>query len=425
MTISNNENNGRLDSYERPGFPLHHKTGEPSRIHLNVNTGTSHTGNHVLHEGHVSVEGRLPSHHTHQQPHHGLVGLNPRLDDDYLNVDKPVHIPSGHNGMGPEHGGTVDLMQNAIEYKQGNKPHHEDVSPSHVVHHHPQQQIHPLRVGNHHINTNGLHYRPLRLHGNDGYHDNMAGSHNPVLTSVDNIGGHHQQVNMNHHGSMGGLRGVNDEANIQDSLLNHNENMEGSHNSLLNLHGVNNNGDTMENPVVDQDTLIQHEKEGMKINRIGTGYPIFNLPTRPPKLHNEPMRIDQGLTDFVRPLPPDQGQNPYEVLTSANLGMDYPGVNQDPNTDTHHHEPVVFGETNHQPLKVVVSLKTKEQETPPVRPNEFMDIQDLVRKGTVSNTKNDTMPGTVRSIKLKHKHRRHHRKHHRKQHHRRHRHRLR
>ena len=309
--------------------------------------------------------------------------------------------------MGPEHGGTVDLIQNAIDYKHGND-HHVKLSSPLNIHHH-QQLIHHHPVGDHHINTNGLHHQSLSLHGN-GHHGNIVAEHNPVLTlHGNNNEGYHQQAIVNHHGNVGSSHNV---------LLNHHGNMESLHNNPvpLNLHdnAVNINHHT---------SAALDEKEGMKINRIGTGYPIYNLPTRPPKLHNEPVRIDQGMTDFVRPLPPVDGQNPYEVLTSASLGMDYPGVNENPHLETIHHYPEVLEETNHQPLKVVVSLKTKEQE----QPLSPLDIQDIVRKrtSTVPDTKNkDTMPGIIRSIKPKHhKHRKSSHRGKRK-HHRRHRHRL-
>jgi len=84
------------------------------------------------------------------------------------------------------------------------------------------------------------------------------------------------------------------------------------------------------------------------IQKVSTGYPVYNLPTI--QVTGSP------LTDFVRPLPPASGPNPYEVLTSASLGRDYPGVSQD-NGGGVNTGAAAMGVATIKPIKVVVSLK--------------------------------------------------------------------
>ena len=203
--------------------------------------------------------------------------------------------------------------------------------------------------------------------------------------------------------------------------------MESLHQPMLNLHGNNENHLEMNHHHA---SSLLHEQKGLKINQVGTGYPIYNIPTRPPKLEEENLRIDQGMTEFIRPLPPGDGPNPYEVLTSASLGMDLPGVNQEyQQMETGGQQSV--GPANQgvlgidQPIKVVVSLKTKKKE----RPKKLIDIQDLLRKRTTVFGKNKT---AVRSSKHhtrrnnhrsnhKHRHRSNHKHRHRSKHKHRHR----
>ncbi|XP_066934217.1 uncharacterized protein [Clytia hemisphaerica] len=154
----------------------------------------------------TSIKGGSGQHVMTVEGGHPLQGLhahNMRLHNDYFNVDKPVHLPSGHHGHGPEHGGTEDLIHNAEHYKEGDS-----------------------------------------------------------------------------HDGGGSLK------------------VEG----------------------------------GSKIQSIGTGYPQYNLPTKPMGGGGASgaagASSSGGLFEFVRPLPPAAGPNPYEVLTSATLGQDYPGVSQ-------------------------------------------------------------------------------------------------
>ena len=89
-------------------------------------------------------------------------------------------MPSGHNGQGPEHGGTVDLMQNAIEYKGGGDGEY------------------------HHGNSHqGGHHEMLSLHGN-GYRGN---SHHHQMKPLQSDGNHENTVDemLSSHGN--GYRG--------------------------------------------------------------------------------------------------------------------------------------------------------------------------------------------------------------------------
>ena len=114
-----------------------------------------------------------------------------------------------------------------------------------------------------------------------------------------------------------------------------------------------NSSKSKESPKYNQETLVSLQPASLgdvMVQKVSTGYPVYNLP----KVQH--VESHPTLTDFVRPLPPSVGPNPYEVLTSAFLGRDYPGVSQDNGGGVNGGVADMGGKTV-KPIKVVISLK--------------------------------------------------------------------